>query len=44
VPGYAALYALASNVVLSIVLSLIFNTVSTTKGGDQTVAADYRFR
>ena len=44
VPGYAALYALASNVIVSTVLSLILNAVSTTKGSDQTVAADYRFR
>jgi SSS family solute:Na+ symporter len=44
VPGYAALYALASNVILSTVLSLILNAVSATKGSDQTVAADYRFR
>ena len=44
IPGYAALYALGSNVILSIVLSLILNAVSATKGSDQTVAADYRFR
>jgi SSS family solute:Na+ symporter len=42
-PGYAALYALASNVILSVVLSLIFNGIGATKGSDQTVASDYRF-
>jgi SSS family solute:Na+ symporter len=44
IPGYAALYALATNVVLCIVLSLIFNEIGATKGSDQTVASDYRFR
>ncbi len=44
VPGYAALYALASNVVLCIALSPIFNGIGATKGSDQTIASDYRFR
>jgi SSS family solute:Na+ symporter len=41
VPGYAALYALALNFAVSIVLSLLFNLVRATKGTDETVAADY---
>jgi SSS family solute:Na+ symporter len=44
IPGYAALYALASNVVLGIVLSPIFNHVGAIKGSDETAASDYRFR
>jgi SSS family solute:Na+ symporter len=42
VPGYAALYALAINFAVSIVLSLLFNPIQATRGTDQTSAADYR--
>ncbi len=42
VPGYAALYALAINFALSIVLSLLFNQISATRGTDLTSVADYR--
>jgi SSS family solute:Na+ symporter len=43
VPGYAALYALALNVVLSVVLSPIFNRLQATHGTDETTPSDYRF-
>jgi SSS family solute:Na+ symporter len=43
VPGYAALYALALNFAVSVVLSLLFNQVRPTKGTDETMPADYRF-
>ena len=43
VPGYAALYALAINFLVSIVLSFLLNPVQATLGTDQTLAADYRF-
>ena len=42
VPGYAALYALAINFAVSIVLSLLFNQILATRGTDLTLAADYR--
>jgi SSS family solute:Na+ symporter len=42
VPGYAALYALAINFAVSIVLSLLFNPILATRGTDLTSAADYR--
>ena len=42
VPGYAALYALAVNFAVSIVLSFLLNPVRVTLGTDQTSAADYR--
>ncbi len=42
VPGYAALYALAINFAVSIVLSLLFNQVLATRGTDLTSVADYR--
>jgi SSS family solute:Na+ symporter len=42
-PGYAALYALALNVLLSAVLSPIFNQLLASKGTDETTPADYRF-
>jgi len=42
VPGYAALYALAINFAVSIVLSLLFNQTLATRGTDLTSAADYR--
>jgi SSS family solute:Na+ symporter len=43
IPGYAALYALAINFAVSIVLSLLLNPVRMTRGTDRTSAADYRF-
>ena len=43
IPGYAALYALAINFVVSIVLSLLLNPIRVTRGTDRTSAADYRF-
>jgi len=42
VPGYAALYALAINFAVSIVLSLLFNQILATRGTDLTSVADYR--
>ena len=42
VPGYAALYALAINFAVSIVLSLLFNQILAIRGTDLTSAADYR--
>jgi SSS family solute:Na+ symporter len=43
IPGYAALYALAINFVVSIVLSLLLNPIRVTRGTDRTSAADYCF-
>ena len=43
IPGYAALFALAINFVVSIVLSLLLNPIRLTRGTDRTSAADYRF-
>jgi len=43
VPGYAALYALALNLAISIVLSPLLNLVPATKGTDETASRDYRF-
>ena len=40
VPGYAALYALIVNLVLSLVLTPVFDALGT-KGGDETEASDY---
>jgi len=42
-PGYAALYALAINFAVSIVLSWLLNPIRATHGTDETSAADYRF-
>src|SRR5262249_1214404 len=41
IPGYAALYALVANIVLSVLLSPIFNTARATQGRDETIASDY---
>jgi SSS family solute:Na+ symporter len=41
VPCYAALSALALNLAVGMVLSLIFNALSKTKRIDETAAADY---
>src|SRR5262249_53554530 len=43
VPGYAALYALALNFVVSIVLSAVLNVTSSARGTDETADGDYRF-
>jgi SSS family solute:Na+ symporter len=43
VPGYAALYALAINFAVSIVLSILLNPIRATHGTDQTSRADYHF-
>jgi solute:Na+ symporter, SSS family len=43
VPGYAALYALALNFAVSLVLSPVFNRIHTTLGSDETLPTDYRF-
>jgi hypothetical protein len=42
IPGYAALYALALNFALCLVLSPIFNRMAATTGTDETVPTDYR--
>lgn len=41
VPGYAALYALALNVTLSLVLSPLFASARGMQGRDETLASDY---
>jgi len=41
VPGYAALYALAINFVVSIVLSPLLNRIPATRGSDKTQPSDY---
>ena len=43
VPGYAALYALIINFVVSIVLSLLLNVVQGMRGSDETTASDYLY-
>jgi SSS family solute:Na+ symporter len=42
VPGYAALYALGLNLVLSTALSFVLNLIGSTAGTDETVPTDYR--
>jgi SSS family solute:Na+ symporter len=42
IPGYAALYALALNFALCLVLSPIFNRMAATMGTDETAPTDYR--
>ena len=41
VPGYAALWSVALNLVVSIVLSFIFNAISVPAGRDATTTADF---
>ena len=41
IPGYAAFYAFIANIVVTVVLSLVFNLVGLAKGTDSTAAADY---
>src|SRR5579864_1267699 len=41
IPGYAALYAVIVNVVLSVVLTWIFNAASAPAGADETAELDY---
>ena len=43
VPGYAALYALALNFAVSIVLSAVFNAMKLGESRDETRDGDYRF-
>ena len=41
IPGYAAFYAFIANIVVTVVLSFVFNLVRLAKGTDSTAAADY---
>jgi SSS family solute:Na+ symporter len=41
IPGYIALYALIVNLVVSVVLSAVFNLVASDRHNDATVATDY---
>ena len=41
IPGYAALYAFILNLVVSIVLTWVFNAASVAAGRDETAALDY---
>lgn len=41
IPGYAAFYAFIANIVVTVVLSFIFNLVGLAKGTDSTATADY---
>ena len=41
IPGYAALYSLIANIVVSAVLSVVFNLVASDRHKDVTVAEDY---
>ncbi|HEX5548265.1 MAG TPA: sodium:solute symporter [Ktedonobacterales bacterium] len=41
IPGYAAFYAFIANIVVTVVLSFIFNLVGLAKGVDSTATADY---
>lgn len=41
-PGYSALYAVIVNLVLTLVLTPLFNLVSGTSSGDETLATEYR--
>jgi SSS family solute:Na+ symporter len=43
IPGYAALYALALNFALALVLSPLFNRLHATHGSDETRPSDYSF-
>ena len=42
IPGYAAFYAFIVNIVVTVVLSLIFNAAHVARGEDKTVEADYQ--
>ncbi|HEU4782895.1 MAG TPA: sodium:solute symporter [Ktedonobacterales bacterium] len=41
IPGYAAFYAFIANIVVTVVLSFVFNLVGLAKGTDSTAVADY---
>ena len=43
IPGYAALYALAVNFAVSILLTLVLSPIQGSHGSDQTAASDYHF-
>jgi SSS family solute:Na+ symporter len=42
IPGYAAFYAVIVNIVVTVVLSLIFNLAHVSQGTDRTTAVDYQ--
>lgn len=41
IPAYAAIWALLLNIIVTVVLSLIFNNIKMNKGQDRTSQADY---
>jgi SSS family solute:Na+ symporter len=41
IPGYAALYALILNLVVSVVLTWAFNAMTVESGRDETAEQDY---
>src|SRR5689334_3280207 len=41
IPGYAALYGLIVNLVVSVILTWVFNAASAPKGADETAELDY---
>jgi solute:Na+ symporter, SSS family len=43
IPGYAALYALALNLFVSVILSPLLNRLPATRGSDETTSWDYSF-
>jgi hypothetical protein len=43
VPGYAALYALAINFLVSLALTPVLNLIPMTRGSDRTRPSDYHF-
>ncbi|WAH37193.1 monocarboxylate uptake permease MctP [Alicyclobacillus dauci] len=40
-PAYAGIWALIANIIVTVVLSLVFNAVKVGQGEDKTTAADY---
>ncbi|MEO8945287.1 MAG: sodium:solute symporter [Gemmatimonadaceae bacterium] len=41
IPGYSAFYAFVANLIVSAVLTVIFNMIGLARGSDRTVSADY---
>jgi SSS family solute:Na+ symporter len=41
-PGYAAVYAVLANLVVTVVLTLLFNALKVSNGVDQTATEDYQ--
>jgi SSS family solute:Na+ symporter len=41
VPGYSAFYAFLLNMLVSVVLTWVFNAASVAAGGDETAELDY---